>query len=310
MADKNYGYDVRYDLPGKLGNYIRGAKLVKDWAQEHPAGATAIAAAPALPATLMGILGAGALGLGAEIIDKSHPLTSQPSDWETRRAADNLEDVLSSGAVSTVGAAAIPAARLVSRAAFGREVPVVTRALIDETPSARRLAALREAAHGGNAVRGFRWPERAIPLESSASDASSVGMGVGYPVGPIIQPRAIPVAAPAPARSVDPFLVPLHDPYAANPLTANVATYAENSPIEELFMRSKGITDRAPASTIKPTGPLQEVPEMFIGRGPGLYFKKVKPSPGGAFNPGDLRFGYQSPLVKYPPDATSPAFLR
>lgn len=310
MGEKNYGYDVRYDMPGKLGQNIRALRAVKDWVQEHPAATTALAAAPALPATALGALGAGVLGVGSAIIDKSHPLTSERSDWEARTPAANLEDVLSAGAYNTAGAAAFPAARLVSRAVFGRAEPAVARVALEESPWARRLAGMREAVHGGNATRGFRYPERAIPLESSVSDASSVGMGVGYPVGPIIQPKAIPVAGPAPARSVDPFLVPLHDPYAANPLTANVATYAENSPIEELFMRSKGITDRAPASTIKPTGPLQEVPEMFVGRGPGLYFKKVKPSPGGAFNPGDLRFGYQSPLVKYPPDATSPAFLR
>lgn len=145
MADKNYGYDVRYSIPGKLGNYIRGAKLVKDWAKEHPAEAAAIPVAATLPVSIPGLLAGGALGLTAAAIDKTHPLTNQVSDYQGMKPADNMFDLMSAGAMPMVTGAAIPFAKgLITRGVggmLGREASAA-RALPSFIPAPQEVAPL------------------------------------------------------------------------------------------------------------------------------------------------------------------------
>lgn len=293
------GYDVRPEISPKLAKYLLGAKTIGNFVREHPAASAAIPASFLLPGSTLGVLAGAGIGAGATVIDKAHPLTDQPSDWEAMTPARNMEDMLGSVAYPMAATSVAPATRLAARALGRGTVPAATRAAVAESQINSKLAALREATFGGNSARGLR-----IPIAESASDASSFA-----PVGPFIVPKDIPVRTVV-EHAPDPFLRPLESAYVTNPLAARVRVYHESDPLERLV---PGILpERVPASQIRPTGDLQEVPEMFIGRGPQMFFKRPKTSPGGKFTmqAWDWKAPTGVPGVKYADDATHPAFLR
>ena len=150
MPDPNYGYDARYDMPGRLGQYIRGARAVKDFVQEHPAQAAAGAVAlPFLPATWPGYLAAGGIMAGTRAIDMTHPLTDEQSDFETRTGLDNFVDIAGNGVAAVpmqygaglVGRALAGGARPASTLASGFVGPAERAAMV----SGYRAPAMREA---------------------------------------------------------------------------------------------------------------------------------------------------------------------
>jgi hypothetical protein len=81
-----------------------GIKATGKFVQEHPAEtAVGVLSAPIMPATLAGALGTGALLAGGRVIDKTHPLTDDLSDFETMTPLDNTVDI----AGNAVGGAAL-----------------------------------------------------------------------------------------------------------------------------------------------------------------------------------------------------------
>ena len=98
MPDRNqanYGYDATYDmLPPKLSRILRGAVMAKDFVKEHPAEtAVGVLSAPLLEVSVPSALIAGSLAGGSRVIDKTHPLTNEQSDFETMTPIDNTLDI-------------------------------------------------------------------------------------------------------------------------------------------------------------------------------------------------------------------------
>lgn len=93
---------VMKELKSNVGTGANEIKEgVKDLAMNHPAElGLGLAAGVALPASLMGILGAGALGLTGRAIDKTHPLTDMPSDYKTESRSGIAKDLALAGTLN------------------------------------------------------------------------------------------------------------------------------------------------------------------------------------------------------------------
>lgn len=71
---------------------------MKEFVRDNPASiATGFLAGATLPVSVPGMLGAGALGMGARAIDKANLLSDKPSDFDAVDPADNMRDLLLSG---------------------------------------------------------------------------------------------------------------------------------------------------------------------------------------------------------------------
>lgn len=71
--------------------------------QEHPAeSAAGLAAGLTLPVSAMGLLGAGALGIAGRAIDKTHPLTDEPSDYGRQTPKEMAKDFAIAGGVNAL----------------------------------------------------------------------------------------------------------------------------------------------------------------------------------------------------------------
>lgn len=82
----------------------QGAKAVGGFVREHPAETAAgIAAGFTLPVSVPGVLGAGALGIAGRMIDKTHPLTDEKSDYKKQSSKEIAKDLLISGTVNALG---------------------------------------------------------------------------------------------------------------------------------------------------------------------------------------------------------------
>ena len=97
--------DIPWVLKELKDNVGTGAKEIKEGVKDlvvnHPAElGLGLAAGLTLPATLTGILGAGALGVAGRAIDKTNPLTDKASDYKTESASDIAKDLALSGTLN------------------------------------------------------------------------------------------------------------------------------------------------------------------------------------------------------------------
>lgn len=88
---------------------IAAGKAIK----EHPGQAAAtLAGLLTLPETATGVLAASGIGLGAAALDKLHPFSDEPSEYRSKTAASNLEDLLGAAVLSGL-----------AQKAFGKSAP-------------------------------------------------------------------------------------------------------------------------------------------------------------------------------------------
>ena len=93
---------VLKELKDNVGTGVNEIKEgVKDLVVNHPTElGLGLAAGLTLPATLTGILGAGALGVAGRAIDKTNPLTDKESDYKTESGSDIAKDLALSGTLN------------------------------------------------------------------------------------------------------------------------------------------------------------------------------------------------------------------
>lgn len=164
MADR-YGYDVLSEVAPRTARNLRGLKLAANFVRENPATSALIPASFLLPGSTLGLLIGAGLGAGAQVIDKSHPFTDQPSDWEAKTGAANMEDMLNGLAWHGAAAAAAPGARLLAKGL----APVAGKLAGDELP---------------NVARGFVAPSAKVdatmtkrPSELTAKEINALRIG-------------------------------------------------------------------------------------------------------------------------------------
>jgi hypothetical protein len=134
MPEPKYGYDVLSEVAPRTARNLRGLRLAANFVKENPATAALIPASFFLPGSTVGLLAGAGLGTGAQVIDKSHPFTDQPSDWEAKTGAENMEDMLNGMAWHGAATAAAPGARLLARGL----APVAGRVFAEEAPAVAR----------------------------------------------------------------------------------------------------------------------------------------------------------------------------